>query len=299
MKLKHTLLLLVMSCLSQAQIFYSHYLDETSEWREYAISSGGVLQLHYTTYYFDGTQDYNGYTYYRRFYTLRTDSYYNVTDFFSSYDSGLSNLVREDDLGNFYSLNPNTGVESVFFQSSPIASAQVGDSFPVLPFHTNDNCAIEAIEIVNISGLSLKHIMSYLGNQSGPIEGIGDIGPYCMTTLDGGGGINCYTKQGQTIQFGNADCSMFPSPLRQGLNNTTFDKAQVSVYPNPAKNIVNIKSENQISSVTVFDIQGRQIQTKIVDTAETILDISNLQQGNYLLKITTGGKNITKKIFKQ
>jgi len=77
------------------------------------------------------------------------------------------------------------------------------------------------------------------------------------------------------------------------------EKEKVSVYPNPAKNVVNIKSENQINSVTVFDIQGRQVQTKIVGANETTLDISNLQKGNYLLKINTDKGVVSEKIIKE
>lgn len=77
------------------------------------------------------------------------------------------------------------------------------------------------------------------------------------------------------------------------------EKVKVSVYPNPAKNVVNIKSENQINSVTVFDIQGRQVQTKIVGATETVLDINALQQGNYLLKINTDKGVVSEKIIKE
>lgn len=83
------------------------------------------------------------------------------------------------------------------------------------------------------------------------------------------------------------------------LTTQNAEKVKVSVYPNPAKNVVNIKSENQINSVTVFDIQGRQVQTKIVGATETILDISNLQQGNYLLKISTDKGVVSEKIIKE
>lgn len=58
----------------------------------------------------------------------------------------------------------------------------------------------------------------------------------------------------------------------------------VSIYPNPANEILNIKSNNPIVSVSVWNIQGQKVSQF---EKSTMIDISNLQAGVYVTKIQT------------
>lgn len=299
--IKILFLSLFFSNFSFSQIYYSHYLDDTSEWRYYGVSYNDISQATYTTVYFDGTENHNNYTYYKRFFTRRTDSYFNGS-VNSTYDSSLNyygyNLVREDVLGNFYTLDINTNVEQIYFQSNLISTAQVGDIFPSLPNHVNENCNILTIDMISISGLNLKHIMA-LGLESGTVEGIGDVGPYCIPTLDIGGGLSCYTKQGQSIQFSNIDCGQFPNANRQGLSTNQYDEFSIKVYPNPATFMITVSSGNYpIESIEVIDVQGRILFTKLVNDIVVKIDLSNYQKGTYFLKVTTQLGSKVEKIIK-
>ncbi|WP_179007555.1 T9SS type A sorting domain-containing protein [Winogradskyella forsetii] len=68
---------------------------------------------------------------------------------------------------------------------------------------------------------------------------------------------------------------------------------QLSLYPNPASNKVNIESNHIIDSVEVYDILGKQVML-LKKTNE--IDVSNLNSGIYLFKISMGNKVQTKKI---
>jgi beta-glucanase (GH16 family) len=73
------------------------------------------------------------------------------------------------------------------------------------------------------------------------------------------------------------------------------------VFPNPAKDKLNLKiAENQIGSqVTLYSILGQELNSYILKTEETILDVSHYQNGIYLLKINTNSGIQTYKFIKE
>jgi len=59
---------------------------------------------------------------------------------------------------------------------------------------------------------------------------------------------------------------------------------ELSIYPNPAANIINIKTQNTISKVLIFDVTGKNI-LKENNIKNNSLNISNLNSGIYFIKI--------------
>ncbi len=58
------------------------------------------------------------------------------------------------------------------------------------------------------------------------------------------------------------------------------------IYPNPVNDILNLKAKEHVQQVILYDLLGQQILNKKIDpSTETQLDISNVNSGNYLLKI--------------
>jgi hypothetical protein len=71
-----------------------------------------------------------------------------------------------------------------------------------------------------------------------------------------------------------------------------------SVYPNPAKNILNINSKTEISNVKLFDITGKKV-LEANKLNNNQVNINSLKTGLYLLQIMDVNKNVTtKKIVK-
>lgn len=84
------------------------------------------------------------------------------------------------------------------------------------------------------------------------------------------------------------------------LSNSEFDVDQsVNVYPNPGNSIINIRSNNNIKNIQLFDIQGRVLQTVLEDKTNSKIDISNHTNGIYFLKISTDKGIKVEKIVKE
>lgn len=82
---------------------------------------------------------------------------------------------------------------------------------------------------------------------------------------------------------------------------TTSDNA-ISVYPNPAKDILNLKvgDASAITAVQIVDLNGREVFTKTFDNVtDAQIDVNELSTGMYLINITSGEKSVTKKFLKQ
>ena len=73
-------------------------------------------------------------------------------------------------------------------------------------------------------------------------------------------------------------------------------KLKTSIYPNPASEKISIKSETAISKVELYDLSGK----KLKESNSKEMNISTLQNGNYLLKITDkNGNTETQKLIKK
>ena len=308
--------LLLISNFGYAQIYYSNYLDQTSEWR--VIEHHGEASFHdltFRTIFFEGLENLNGYTYYKMYQTYYTIGYefgYSTVIFPQSTNTTqFIGYFREDPNGKFYLFNNgtipfifnnqlfNNGVETVFFDNQIVLNSQIGDLY----FQT---CSIDSIDILNITTSGYKRISSLfagvtLAGQA--LEGVGNIFNSCSTpqSLDSSLAtftrIHCYTKQGQTYTFYDnyhlpnfflVDCNTFPNANRQGLSTLTYENSNFKVFPNPTNTIVNITSNSKsIKEVTLCDIQGRILKTIEVNKINTQFDISNYESGTYLIIIKT------------
>ena len=72
----------------------------------------------------------------------------------------------------------------------------------------------------------------------------------------------------------------------------------IKLYPNPVKDIVEIKSGDiQINSISFFNLLGKEILKKTTDGSG--IDVSGLNSGIYICKITTEKGTVSKKILKE
>jgi hypothetical protein len=76
---------------------------------------------------------------------------------------------------------------------------------------------------------------------------------------------------------------------------TLSDNALV-LFPNPTNSNVEIKTDETITSITVYDINGKESK---IEPINNNIDLSNFQSGIYTLKIYTENGISTKKIIKQ
>ncbi len=76
-----------------------------------------------------------------------------------------------------------------------------------------------------------------------------------------------------------------------------LSNGEVLVYPNPARNIINIESNNEIKEVVVYNLLGQKI--KQYHSAVNTIDISDIANGIYVINITTDKGVTTKKFIKE
>ncbi len=73
---------------------------------------------------------------------------------------------------------------------------------------------------------------------------------------------------------------------------------QISIYPNPASSIINIKlTDITANKALILDMNGRTLQSENIINKSTV-GISNLANGIYLMQITTDKGIVSKKIVK-
>jgi len=96
-------------------------------------------------------------------------------------------------------------------------------------------------------------------------------------------------KDGATVSIDNVTVYVTPA---SGVKEDNIDG--LNVFPNPAKDIVNIVSNGVgAKKVMLFDVVGK----KVLDaTTEETIDVSSLKAGIYMMKISQDGKSATRKL---
>ena len=84
------------------------------------------------------------------------------------------------------------------------------------------------------------------------------------------------------------------------LSNQSFDfSTQFTLYPNPAKEVLNIQSKNslEIQSIEIYNLLG-QVVLAVPNTTNAI-DVSNLKTGTYFVKVNTEKGSSNTKFVKE
>ena len=64
------------------------------------------------------------------------------------------------------------------------------------------------------------------------------------------------------------------------------------MFPNPASDLVNIQlpSGSDKAEVSIFDYTGRLMKSKTITSNDSKLDVNNLSNGMYLIRVTSNNK---------
>lgn len=143
-------------------------------------------------------------------------------------------------------------------------------------------------------------VVAYLWKQSPFTE-------YSMTNVSG----NIFTKTitgqtiGSTIYYGAkfafagglAVTKYFPYIVGNdcSLGTANFQELDNFYFNNPAHNFVNISSKIAIDKVEIYDLQGKLVSTRVLDTNK--IDIKKLAKGIYLVAVYSGNKKSVKKLI--
>ncbi len=86
-----------------------------------------------------------------------------------------------------------------------------------------------------------------------------------------------------------------------GINETT--PKQLNLYPNPATNTLTLNLSQQQglqnATVSIYDIQGKQLLQQSITEAQTQIDISSFAKGIYIVKLQTEKETLQSKFIKE
>lgn len=200
-------------------------------------------------------------------------------------------------------LNVSLNITHTYIQDATYyleGPASIGSPVLILfqePCGDNDdiNCTLDDAGIAFTCGATAPSITGSVK----PQDKLSDLnnknadGVWTLRVVDG------YNGDGGIINgFSLSICNIQQSLL--GVQNSEL--SSVTVYPNPAKNTLNINLGNEIVGETnfnLFDIQGRKVVTKKSSNTSEILNIENLSKGIYLLTIDNNNAQKTIKIIKE
>lgn len=83
--------------------------------------------------------------------------------------------------------------------------------------------------------------------------------------------------------------------IPDSVNETTL---QVSIYPNPVDQFMTIRSADVIQQVCIYNMLGVKVKETIIKKTETVLDLSDLSSGVYMVEVIgENQKKVVKTLF--
>ena len=114
---------------------------------------------------------------------------------------------------------------------------------------------------------------------------------------------NCSAFTFDTTTISTGDMDFFVAKFNLAsipLKNADLDLSNgISLFPNPAKDVILIKSENQTSGeICLYNLMGQMVlKHSFINSNCVTLHAENLQSGIYICKISVGEKSVVKKII--
>ncbi len=85
------------------------------------------------------------------------------------------------------------------------------------------------------------------------------------------------------------------------VSSGTFDKKKISIYPNPAENVLHLTGEiDDFTEVNIYNMQGQQVFQQPINAREIVsVDIASIASGVYLLTISNQNNKQTYRVVKK
>ena len=96
--------------------------------------------------------------------------------------------------------------------------------------------------------------------------------------------------------FVYVDSIVFDNVVPSALGTADFGYANntISLYPNPAQEVLNITSSNSITKIEVYDMQGRNVASNI---NASVVNVAALVKGAYIVKVVQENGSVVAKQF--
>lgn len=260
------------------------YIDSTTVWYDNLYGASGIIETSITSeYYVAGDTVINSSIYYK-IYANKIDSTWYVWtgNLIVTYSNEYTSAIREDSTKKFYIVYKNDSIEKILFDFD----LNVGDTLPTMVFNegcNNPPMTVIAIDTVFLGIQPLKRFYFYPSwlNKT-LIEGIGSSGgliwqgSHCMF-IESAMCMLAFKKGNDSIAI---QCST-PPPI-VGINDNL--KKEIKLYPNPAKNIINIKGDlPRNSTFLLYNQLGNLIYSQLLTSNQ--IQFFELIEGFYYYEI--------------
>jgi hypothetical protein len=114
--------------------------------------------------------------------------------------------------------------------------------------------------------------------------------------------LSAKTIEGEMVYNRQASVFVTLSNLTVSANRFLEPDVKIDVYPNPASSNVNIRFSAMPefgATISVFDMSGKRLITKEVETDMTVMNIESLQAGTYIIQVPVNGRIIPRKLIKR
>ncbi|HLA56320.1 MAG TPA: T9SS type A sorting domain-containing protein [Flavobacterium sp.] len=86
-------------------------------------------------------------------------------------------------------------------------------------------------------------------------------------------------------------------PTSLGVNDLVA--STMVIFPNPVNNILNVTSDNAITSASIYNVLGQEVISKSLNANEGQIDVSGLHSGSYFVKVNANNSVKTFKVIKE
>lgn len=104
---------------------------------------------------------------------------------------------------------------------------------------------------------------------------------------------------GGCVQFALLAAFNYFQSYKQGCNTGIEEpgKLAVSIYPNPASGVVFVQTYQAGTQISLYNVLGQKLLSKISDDSITQLDISDLLPGTYFVEVIQNSQRSTQKLM--
>jgi hypothetical protein len=104
----------------------------------------------------------------------------------------------------------------------------------------------------------------------------------------------------RTIYFDDIIVNNISTPEVLGVPKNAMS-AKIKMYPNPTTGVLNIQTTEELSSATIYSIEGHKVlNVNKFESSDTTINVSNLSNGVYFIKLSTkSGASQTQKFIKE
>ena len=138
-------------------------------------------------------------------------------------------------------------------------------------------------QVINLGTDSIFMKVNGTSIYSGPFYSGGNLGGIDFFSIDA---VNAYYIDDVVFSAGAV-----------GIQETEQD-LELSVYPNPVNDILNVTAGENITNVTVYDLAGKVVKNNNYNALSVTVNTDDLPNGSYVAKITMGEESKMVKVLK-